>query len=177
MLLVQRKSCLDHGLCCFYFEPWWVFDAVSPFLDVIYVGTLFKCINGVSYSPLYCSKCLSIVAARMYGLGLAPNLALEQWNSLSNWSFRLLFHKIRCTFRSLLSIGIWRNVFCTSLVITNLLNRLSARMSNNFGCSGGPVSRQPLSEGTWLSPFDEQCCLSIFLENCMMKEIMHLAST
>ena len=41
-------------------------------------------------------------------------------------------------------------------VITNPLKRLRIRMSNNFGCSGGPVSRQSLGEGTSLLSFDEQ---------------------
>ena len=34
-------------------------------------------------------------APRMYGLGLAPNMTLEQRNSLINQTSRLLYHQIR----------------------------------------------------------------------------------
>ena len=101
-----------------------------------------KCVNGVGMrSSLRCSKCLSVVATRMNGLRLAPNITLEHRNSLINWSSWMLYHKIRCSSQSYSSIYTWRITFWTSSVITNLLKQLRAKMSNNFGYSGVPVSR------------------------------------
>ena len=63
------------------------------------------------YSSLHCSRCLSIAAPRMYRFRLTPNMTLEHWNSLINWSSRFLYHKIQCLSQSLLSIYTLRNAF------------------------------------------------------------------
>lgn len=78
-----------------------------------------KCVNGVGMrSSLRCSKCLSVVATRMNGLRLAPNITIEHRNSLINWSSWMLYHKIRCS-SQILFVNLYLKDYVLNIISNN----------------------------------------------------------